>query len=199
MKMRKGFTLIELSIVLIIIGLIVGSVIKGKDLINSSNQKKIYNTWVKEWQVAANTYQDRTGSVLGDGTANGGNTDPEDGYFDGIDLSVGTDVQDKLKQVGLDVPLGNVPSKNGGAYSVKGKHITTEATIHLVALAATGNNKNYLQINNLPTDVAIAFDTITDGKLDSASGSFLGWDGSNLLDEWPDAETTPTVTVLLEM
>jgi len=199
MKMRKGFTLIELSIVLIIIGLIIGAVIKGKDLINSSNQKKIYNTWVKEWQIAANTYQDRTGSVLADSNTSGGTATEEDGYFDNVDLSTTTSVQEVLKKVGLDVPLGNVPSKNGGAYSIKGKHITSEAQIHLVALSATGNNKNYLQINNLPTDVAIAFDTITDGKLDPQGGSFLGWDGSALLTEWPDVETTATVTVLLEM
>ncbi len=61
---RKGFTLVELSIVFIIIGLIIGGVLKGTDLINSAKQKKFTLHWIKGWQVAVNTYQDRTGQVL---------------------------------------------------------------------------------------------------------------------------------------
>ena len=37
----EGFTLIELSIVLIIIGLLLGAIVKGKDLIRSAELKKI--------------------------------------------------------------------------------------------------------------------------------------------------------------
>ena len=43
---NKGFTLIEMAVVLIIIGLIVGAVVKGKDLVTSAKQKKLYAKFV---------------------------------------------------------------------------------------------------------------------------------------------------------
>ena len=39
---NKGFTLIEMAIVLIIIGIIIGAVVKGKDLVRSAEQKRLY-------------------------------------------------------------------------------------------------------------------------------------------------------------
>jgi len=62
---RKGFTLIELSIVLIIIGLLLAAIVKGKDLIRSAELKKFYNGFVKQWELLFNNYYDRTGKVLG--------------------------------------------------------------------------------------------------------------------------------------
>ena len=112
--MRKGFTLVELSIILVIIGLIIGGVMKGKDLISSAEQKKIYNTWIKGWQVAANSYQDRTGSILGDTNGNGQNNN--------IRLDNTVTVQDRLKAVGLDIPVGNIATSSGGSYKIKGKY-----------------------------------------------------------------------------
>ena len=40
-KQQSGFTLIELAIVLVIIGLLLGGVLKGQELINSAKVKNI--------------------------------------------------------------------------------------------------------------------------------------------------------------
>jgi len=48
---NKGFTLIEMAIVLIIIGIIIGAVVKGKDIIKSAEQKKLYTKYVRTWQL----------------------------------------------------------------------------------------------------------------------------------------------------
>jgi len=203
---RSGFTLIELSIVLIIIGLIIGGVMKGKDLINSADQKKIYNTWVREWQVTANTYQDRTGGVLGDGTVNGGTKDTVDGKCDNVRLDTTTTVQDQLKAIGLDIPVSNVAGTEGGAYSIKGKYITNQAHAYLYWLYSKTDKsyKNRLYITGMPTDVAIAFDKMTDGSINPSAGAFrryaddsTGTDGTSAT--WPDASTTKTVNVSLEL
>ena len=91
MKMRKsslrnekGFTLIEMAIVLVIIGLILGAVIKGKDVINSAKQKNFYASFVKSWELAIASYYDRTGNLLGDGLINGGTAATANGVFDTI-------------------------------------------------------------------------------------------------------------------
>ena len=203
---KSGFTLIELSIVLIIIGLIIGGVMKGKDLINSADQKKIYNTWVKQWQVVANEYQDRTGAILADGKVNGGRNSTEDGQFDNMNLDDTTSVQKKLKAIGLDTPISNLVNTKGGKYRIKGKYTTNDATASLYWLYSHTDKsyKNRLYIVHMPTDVAIAFDKMTDGSVNPSAGAFrrypdnaTGTDSTSAT--WPDASSTPTVNVSLEL
>jgi len=198
--MKKGFTLIELSIVLIIIGLIIGGVMKGRDLINSASQKKIYNTWIKQWQVQVNAYQDRTGAVLGDGNNNGGNKATEDGRMDNINLASTKIVQNKLKAIGLDVPVSNIATSNGGSYIIKGKYVTSTVVAYLYYLrsATDRTNRNCLYITGMPTDVAIAFDKMSDGQTNSKTGAFRHYPDNRGNGIWPDAQTTKTVNVSLE-
>ncbi|WP_176525279.1 type II secretion system protein [Caenispirillum bisanense] len=58
---QKGFTLIELSIVLVIIGLLVGGVIKGKDLIDNTKTTKFIQE-VQAYQDAITAYEERYGA-----------------------------------------------------------------------------------------------------------------------------------------
>jgi prepilin-type N-terminal cleavage/methylation domain-containing protein len=201
--MRKGFTLVELSIVLIIIGLIIGGVMKGKDLIRSAEQKKIYNTWIKGWEIAVNSYQERTGAILGDGAVNGGlaANATEDGWVDNVYLYSTVTVQNRLKAVGLDVPVSNVATSNGGSYSIKGKYATSTAVAYLYQLYSHTdlNYKNRLYILGVPTDVAIAFDQMSDGALNSSTGAFRRYSDNLNGGVWPDASVTTIAWVSLEL
>lgn len=62
---QKGFTLIELSIVLVIIGIILGAVLKGQDLIENAKAKKVASL-INQWQVPMMGYYDRKGYLPGD-------------------------------------------------------------------------------------------------------------------------------------
>ena len=64
-KQNNGFTLIELAIVLVIIGLIVGAVLKGQDLIENAKAKKFISK-TRAWEVSQWTYLDRKGVFAGD-------------------------------------------------------------------------------------------------------------------------------------
>ena len=68
---EKGFTLIELAIVLVIIGIILGAVLKGQDLIASARAKKFVNDAGREWEVGTWTHFDRKGRFPGDADSNG--------------------------------------------------------------------------------------------------------------------------------
>jgi prepilin-type N-terminal cleavage/methylation domain-containing protein len=62
---QKGFTLVELSIVLVIIGLIVGGVLVGQDLIQAAETRSII-AQIEKYNVAGNTFRLKYGVFPGD-------------------------------------------------------------------------------------------------------------------------------------
>ena len=64
-KTQTGFTLIELAIVLVIIGLLLGGVLKGQELINSAKAKNIAADF-KNAQILIYGYQDKFKAIPGD-------------------------------------------------------------------------------------------------------------------------------------
>lgn len=191
----KGFTLIEMAIVLVIIGLILGAVIKGKDVLNSAKQKKFYTSAVREWELSIASYYDRTGMMLGDGTANGGTQAANNGRFDSLYIYGTLDAT--LRKVGLTVPTSTGPTSGEflftGAFSgpttvnLYLRNYTSTST----ATGASGNN-NLLQLYTIPIDLAIALDTIIDGSTSPNSGQFRIYPDS--LTEWPNASTADPLT-----
>lgn len=63
---QRGFTLVEMSIVLVIIGVILGAVAIGTGLQRDAEQKRIKQTFIDPWVQAYNSYYQRSGVVLGD-------------------------------------------------------------------------------------------------------------------------------------
>ena len=98
---EKGFTLIEMAIVLIIIGIIIGAVVKGKDVIKSAEQKRLYSSFVREWQTVYNNYYDRTGWILGDLNTADNTGGTRDGYCSG---ATEANLNSQLADVGLNPP-----------------------------------------------------------------------------------------------
>ena len=64
-KKQSGFTLVEIAIVLVIIGLLLGGVLKGQELIESSKIKSMAND-LKSISSAVASYQERYRAVPGE-------------------------------------------------------------------------------------------------------------------------------------
>ena len=62
---QRGFTLVEIAIVLVIIGLLLGGVLKGQGLIDSAKVKNIIQQ-SNSLSAAVNAYQDKFRSLPGD-------------------------------------------------------------------------------------------------------------------------------------
>ncbi len=93
-KPNSGFTLIELSIVLVIIGLIVGGVLVGQDLIKAAEIRATVSQ-IEKYNAAVNTFRGKYNGLPGD-LANGTNFFPsitnsnESAQGDGDGLVEGT-------------------------------------------------------------------------------------------------------------
>ncbi len=131
-KSNRGFTLVELAIVLIIIGLILGMVFKGRQLIDSAKVKHLVAQYNKI-QAAVNTFYERYGFYPGDGcnspapnsvsdcgnTKNGVlNTDNEKAAFWHLLINVTHILSAGDRKSSIGVPwqissYGNVRGRNG--------------------------------------------------------------------------------------
>ena len=115
----SGFTLIELTIVLIVIGLLLGIVMKGADVLRSANMKKDYANYIdrlygdifkyKSWTLARLGYE----NIIGDGQENGGFDQSTDGFID-----TDTDNDDKSVTVGTKW-FSDTPIEDGGFSQVR--------------------------------------------------------------------------------
>lgn len=65
MKTQKGFTLVEIAIVLVIVGLLLGGVLKGSELIENARVRNVIQQ-TEEMQAAVFAFQDRFSALPGD-------------------------------------------------------------------------------------------------------------------------------------
>ncbi len=65
---QSGFTLVEIAIVLVIIGLLIGGVLKGREMITNAKIKRVENDFAGV-SAAIYAYQDRYGVLPGDDPA----------------------------------------------------------------------------------------------------------------------------------
>ena len=178
---NRGFTLIEMAIVLIIIGIIIGAVVKGKDLIRGSEQKKIYSQFLSEWRTSYLHFYDRTGRVLGD-TDNDGRADTNPNQRGnpptdkGRDALVAGDTVRKpptyygLAQVGLQSPKTNTDK------AWKYRYSDSKGRAHELVLSFDFDETqkyNYLKVDDIPNELCIAIDALVDGKADGSAGDFI--------------------------
>lgn len=81
MNRQRGFNLVELAIVLVIIGLLLGGILKGQALITSAKIKRVNNDF-NGITAAVYTYLDRYGTLPGD-------DDKTDGRWPDLQTSLG--------------------------------------------------------------------------------------------------------------
>ncbi len=183
---QSGFTLVEIAIVLVIIGLLLGGIIKGQEMITQAKIKNIINDF-NGITAAIASYQDRYRAMPGDDRTAatrwaGATSGNGDGQFN---LSAAAGVSPELynntlgtavSEVNLfwqDMRLsGFVPGATAGAASLTPPGNAANGLIG-VQTTGMGFTSNIVCSSNLPDKIAVAVDTQMDDQ-SSAGGQIRG-------------------------
>lgn len=123
-KEDHGFSLVEVSIALLIIGILVAGILKGQDLLESARLKSLVSQ-VNEYRMATYAFQDRYGALPGDydqaseyikATLQNGD---HDGVIGGKGLEVGREAfsfWSHLQEAHLISSAGKASSRSKGSF-----------------------------------------------------------------------------------
>lgn len=165
---RKGFSLIEMSVVLVIIGFILGAVTIGSDLIGNAKQKKVYTDFILPWDLAVDSYLEKSGMLLGDKN--------HVGKFSASQQ----EILDALKRYGITPPATNRDSSFEELYS--GGNTSAVITLHFAYSTKLDLENNTIigngfqltsNASSFPTQLAISLDTAIDGEENATEGLFI--------------------------
>ncbi len=154
----KGFTLVELAVVLVILGTIFMSVLKVESMVKNAKIRQVVNQY-RELRTAILVYKDKYGYLPGDdpyadvhvGSTRMGNGD---GYVYGTGGYEWFPAFEHLNKAGLI--KGKIPSAADPV-----KHVFN-GSVYITMQIISGIKYNYIRFDDLPGDVAQALDTALD-------------------------------------
>ena len=173
-KKRSAFSLIELSIVLIIIGLLIAGVTGGASLIKSSELRSVMGE-ARGYSVAVNAFYTQYNALPGDfkstlayGTE--GNSDNYIKYYDGT-LSEGANAWMQLKAIGAIDSITGITlvgaATAGPSYGVTAPASKIKASGWIFSTLSVGGTKNYVVLTGpvIAATAAAEADTLATGAL----------------------------------
>ncbi|MDR2112740.1 MAG: type II secretion system GspH family protein [Candidatus Accumulibacter sp.] len=161
----KGFTLVEIAVVLVIIGLILGAVSIGKDVQRNAEYAKIKQKFIDQWAVAYNAYGQRTGYPVGDNQqeprymVNGAHhnaTVTADGVVSGGDMASTPTLPPALCH-GAQGPKMTRAHESSGGFDLR--ELMQKAGVRMPPGRAEGREDRYVYLdsNGNPQEIQVCF------------------------------------------
>lgn len=157
----SGFTLIEMAIVIVIIGLIVAAVMKGQDLIQNTRAKE-FNTFVRSAETAQWNYLDRKGYFNGD-TDKDGTIDSDTTPYSWAGFS---------NSPSMTVLLGSYTYRLFYGYRYSGSNVSKNSNYIVINKITTNDDAKMFRDDELVFPESL--DLAIDGDVDGTSGRVRG-------------------------
>ncbi|MBB6065732.1 type II secretion system protein [Pseudoxanthomonas broegbernensis] len=175
-----GFTILEMSVVLVVIALIIGAVSVGRDVYRSAMAERIGSEFVQGWIIAYDRYVAQTGTVPGDDLANptgrvNGNGDPlcDQG-------STQRELRNAMLERGVSLPAGRAEGQESRFVYQDSRGIPQEIRVCFLTVTdwaepSTGNAytprvRNVMRLEGLTPELANQLDARIDGRIDARFG-----------------------------
>ena len=173
---QRGFSLVEMSVVLIVIGLVLGAMAVGRDMQRSAANQRLSTDFIQGWQLAYEAYFNGVGHPPGDNAAN------PTGRVNGNDTELcGTNMINAFLAAGIRVPTGRTEGQqdryvyldsNGNPQEVQ----VCFRSVQWAEPAATvgryvARPRNVMVIKGVTFSLAGALDQQIDGRTDARFGS----------------------------
>jgi len=196
-RSKSGFTLVEMALVLVVIGLILGAVSIGKDMQRNAEYKKFKQKFVDQWVSAYNQHYDRMGYLPGDDPAFPTMTvyglqhddlaglkaaptavDENGDEFCDTGVVATNILSDAFLEAGIALPPGRGIGSESRYLYLDSNGNPQQAQVCFQWLSAdtsttqTSGVGNVMIVKGLTPDLARFLDSIIDGQVDAQDGNF---------------------------
>lgn len=176
---QAGFTLVEIAIVLVIIGLLIGGVLKGQAMVQNAKVKRVVKQG-DELRAAVMTFYDKYGVYPGDENLGPVPPNGTDAEGDGDGQIENAERLEVYRDLGL---AGLISGSYTGANAPTHPFGDNVDLIWVNPPGASTVVSHYLRFFNLPADVCLEIDTKYDDgnwQTGSISGSAAYTTGTNI-------------------
>ena len=178
---QRGFTLMEMAVVLVIIALILGGVSVGRDVYRSAQAERISSEFVQGWIIAYESFVQRTGHVPGDtpATATGKINAALDAPLCDESMTK-MQLRDAMLAVGISLPPGRAEGQESRAVYLDANGSPQQLQVCFVHIkdwaepAVAGRYidrpRNVLWLRGMTAEFARQLDQRIDGRVDARQG-----------------------------